>query len=281
MASCVDAIVERMCSSIMVLAFSIPFPYIGCCREGAPVGDAPVKAGEVATVGFRPGNHVLLGGPTTVPAYAMVPRAVWSDGFDSRPRHAFLFQVGKVSPMPPSQLRTNPHHTMQDAKQASHHQHMRAGNVGDSAAYHAMAPKSQLAKERDWLSPVMARTGATDMRKEHEMATYEAEWTGRYPNLCMGEWKLWKDGNDVSYLIPADLRHSALGMNTAGTYPAWTFDEDWNDNWWSYEDGMDEEAWCQANHEWLQDIGARDEWGDIFQEFQKYDFRQGCCGGCI
>ena len=29
-----------------------------------------------------------------------------------------------------------------------------------------------------------------------------AKWTGCFPCLCSGEWKLYIDGQDVSFLIP-------------------------------------------------------------------------------
>ena len=44
----------------------------------------------------------------------------------------------------------------------------------------------------------------------------EAKWSGSYPNLCSGEWRLVIDGKDVSDEIPDDLRKSE--MNTYGSY---------------------------------------------------------------
>ena len=43
-----------------------------------------------------------------------------------------------------------------------------------------------------------------------------AEWTGEYPCLCSGEWRLTIGGIDWSNAIPVDKRDSH--MNTAGTY---------------------------------------------------------------
>ena len=52
---------------------------------------------------------------------------------------------------------------------------------------------------------------------------FKAEWTGGYPSLCVGEWKLYRRHNeylddgtidiwydDISNLIPEDLRHEKI-----------------------------------------------------------------------
>lgn len=46
------------------------------------------------------------------------------------------------------------------------------------------------------------------------MSEFRAEWTGGYPCLCWGEWKLYKDNKDISHLIPEELRYCP--MNTYG-----------------------------------------------------------------
>lgn len=38
----------------------------------------------------------------------------------------------------------------------------------------------------------------------------KANWNGKYPNLCMGEWSLEIDGKDVSDKIPKDLRDKPM-----------------------------------------------------------------------
>ena len=50
-----------------------------------------------------------------------------------------------------------------------------------------------------------------------------AEWTGRFPCLCSGEWRLTIGGVDWSNAIPIDKRYSH--MNTAGTYQEWHFED--------------------------------------------------------
>lgn len=43
----------------------------------------------------------------------------------------------------------------------------------------------------------------------------KVKWTGRYPCLCFGEWKLYIDGMDKSNLIPENLKQNEMG--TYGT----------------------------------------------------------------
>ena len=102
-----------------------------------------------------------------------------------------------------------------------------------------------------------------------------AEWTGKYPCLCYGEWRLTIDGVDWSNAIPTDKRSSH--MNTAGTYQEWWF-EDWNETFGSYEDGLEFEEWIVEN-EWVMSLPAAPQ--DVFCAIQTQDFRPGECGGCI
>ena len=102
-----------------------------------------------------------------------------------------------------------------------------------------------------------------------------AEWTGQYPCLCSGEWKLFIGDQDYSHMIPEDKRRSH--MNTAGVYSDWHF-EDWTEVFEDYEDGLEFEEWLVENP-WVRDLPAPDL--DIFVAFSYEDFRPGQCGGCI
>ena len=102
-----------------------------------------------------------------------------------------------------------------------------------------------------------------------------AEWTGQYPSLCSGEWKLFIGDQDYSHMIPEDKRRSH--MSTAGVYSAWHF-EDWREVFEDYEDGLEFEEWLVENP-WVRDLPASAL--DIFIAFSCEDFRPGQCGGCI
>ena len=102
-----------------------------------------------------------------------------------------------------------------------------------------------------------------------------AEWTGQYPCLCSGEWKLFIGDQDYSHMIPEDKRRSH--MNTAGVYSDWHF-ENWTEVFEDYEDGLEFEEWLVENP-WVRDLPAPDL--DIFVAFSCEDFRPGQCGGCI
>ncbi|WP_305180561.1 hypothetical protein [Ileibacterium valens] len=109
------------------------------------------------------------------------------------------------------------------------------------------------------------------------MSEFRAEWTGGYPCLCWGEWKLYKDNKDISHLIPEELRYCP--MNTYGIYEIWCFTEEGLEEFDSYEDGLDESDWIEANKDWLLKISTDENDLDaIFEAFQISDFRRGSCG---
>ena len=107
----------------------------------------------------------------------------------------------------------------------------------------------------------------------------EARWSGSYPNLCHGEWTLKVNGNNVSDLIPKELRDGE--MNTYGTYQSWHF-ENWSEVFEDYEDGLACDEWIAENKYWLDtianDLGIQEE---IFHAINSQDWRSGSCGGCI
>lgn len=102
-----------------------------------------------------------------------------------------------------------------------------------------------------------------------------AEWTGSYPCLCSGEWRLTIGGVDWSNAIPIDKRYSH--MNTAGIYRAWHF-ENWLEVFDSYESGLEFDEWI-AENSWVAELPAAPQ--DVFYAIQAQDFRPGECGGCI
>lgn len=107
-----------------------------------------------------------------------------------------------------------------------------------------------------------------------------AGWTGGSWSLCIGDWILYIDGKNCTKYIPKDKRSTS--MDTYGTYSMWHFGGDMDEEWEDYEDGLEEDAWIEANKNWLSKLPIDEsEYGDVFREFQKSDFRSGSCGGCI
>lgn len=107
----------------------------------------------------------------------------------------------------------------------------------------------------------------------------KVEWTGKWPCLCSGEWKVYINGADKSDLIPENLRQSEMG--TYGTYSSWHF-ENWNEVFEDYQDGMDCNDWIEHNKYWLDGISTDQTIQEqLFYEFQTSDWRHGSCGGCI
>ena len=107
-----------------------------------------------------------------------------------------------------------------------------------------------------------------------------AEWTGRYPNLCSGTWKLYLDGKDISNKIPEHLRTSE--MNTYNTYRSWSFTKDWDENWRAYTNGLQKDEWIKENKEWLDNISTEYSiQSQIFDAINAQDWRHNSCGGCI
>lgn len=111
------------------------------------------------------------------------------------------------------------------------------------------------------------------------MKNFKAEWTGSYPSLCFGVWRLYIDGKDKSDLIPEKLRRHP--MDTAGTYQSLHF-ENWAKVFEDYEDGLECDDWIKENDYWISGIAdCYDEKKALFKAFQAQDFRMGSCGGCI
>lgn len=109
---------------------------------------------------------------------------------------------------------------------------------------------------------------------------FRAEWSGGYPALCLGEWSLYKNDEDISEYIPEDLRDSH--MNTAGVYSEWYFGDDWIEEFSDYHSGLDCDGWIEENIEWLKQFcDTEEDFKSVYEAFNKSDFRPNSCGGCI
>lgn len=107
---------------------------------------------------------------------------------------------------------------------------------------------------------------------------WTAKWTGTYPNLCCGSWRLYCDGRDVSEPIP----FQGEPAETYGDYCAWAFTENWDENWSWYNDGLKCNEWIEQFKDYLFDVTEDEsQWPLIYQAFQEKDWRHGECGGCI
>ena len=104
----------------------------------------------------------------------------------------------------------------------------------------------------------------------------EAIWSSCWPTLCSGFWTLKVNDIDYTHLIPEELREAP--MNTFGTYQSWYFDDDWNEVFEDYEDGLYFEAQYKYN-QWVDAVPALPI--EVYTAFAKHDWRPGSCGGCI
>lgn len=121
---------------------------------------------------------------------------------------------------------------------------------------------------------------------------FKVEWTGSYPSLCVGKWKLYRkyedileDGSkdegydDISNLIPEELRHEP--MDTLGVYSSWYFDSDYIEQFNDYTDGMNFKEWCKENESWIHLICDPKDYKSLYEAFNEHDWRYESCGGCI
>lgn len=111
-------------------------------------------------------------------------------------------------------------------------------------------------------------------------------WSGRYPNLCSGQWTIKIDNMH----LPIPEYFISSPMNTCGTYQSWHFESNWSEVWDSYDDGSDwfhENDWLHYAFECLAEgynliwTGDRNILREIYEEITEKDWRSGSCGGCI
>ena len=116
--------------------------------------------------------------------------------------------------------------------------------------------------------------------KRTKLNIVKAEWSGGYPSLCCGSWKLIVNGKDVSKCIPRRSRNEP--MYTYGKYQIWDFDDDYCEYFESYYNGLTENEWIKKNNYWLERItNDNDVKSKIYKAIQENDWRHGSCGGCI
>lgn len=102
-----------------------------------------------------------------------------------------------------------------------------------------------------------------------------ALWTGRYPNLCQGEWILIINQVDYTDKIPPWKRFRPMG--TYGEYQVNTWG-DGDEIHYSYTYGFHYRQWLKRN-KWVLKLPAKPH--DVFAAFQAADWQPQSCGGCI
>ena len=106
------------------------------------------------------------------------------------------------------------------------------------------------------------------------------EWTGEWPNLCRGNWRIFKNNKNVSEYIPEELKIQP--METRKTYSFWSFDDNYSVEWEDQIQGLSEKEWIKKNNFWIKNFCENEnEKKELFQAIQEKDWRQGTCGGCI
>lgn len=108
------------------------------------------------------------------------------------------------------------------------------------------------------------------------MSEYATEWTGCWPCLCHGEWKLYKDGD----ILDVDIPFQESPAYTFGEYYERRF-VDWMEEFDSYEDGIPCEEWIKQYKDWLSSFAPEEDFEKIYCAFQENDWRHNSCGGCI
>lgn len=108
------------------------------------------------------------------------------------------------------------------------------------------------------------------------MSTYTTEWTGNWPCLCSGDWKLYKDGK----LLDVDIPFQGEPAYTFGEYRTWYF-VNWSEEWDYYEDGLSCGEWTRQHKDWLSSFAPEEDFDKIYWAFQANDWRYNSCMGCV
>jgi len=72
------------------------------------------------------------------------------------------------------------------------------------------------------------------------MFQVKAEYTGSYPTLCLGEWVIKITNTETGETNTLRFKGS---LNIEGSYNTWTFEENYNVKWSTYESGLSFDEW--------------------------------------
>ena len=115
------------------------------------------------------------------------------------------------------------------------------------------------------------RKKGKDKDKGKCKSKYVTKWSGIYPDPYRGVWTLYKNGKDISHLIPTHLR--AMPMYTYGEYPVYYLQPGHCIE--SYVcDGLHAPEWIRHNLYWLMLIADDDlELSSLYEAFHANDWR--------
>ena len=100
---------------------------------------------------------------------------------------------------------------------------------------------------------------------------YKATWSGKQPCPYLGEWTITKNGEDITYFLPSNLR--IVPAFTYGTYPVWE-ENPFTPVQQYAEDGFKIAEWIRFNLYWLQLMADEDiDYESIYNTFHASDFR--------
>lgn len=100
---------------------------------------------------------------------------------------------------------------------------------------------------------------------------FEAIWTGKFPQPYMGEWRVKKNGKDITQFLPTSLR--VMPAFTYGEYPVWETQPYVAVQQFA-TDGYAMPEWIMKNKVWLQLMCDADEdYASLYLAFHENDFR--------
>lgn len=116
---------------------------------------------------------------------------------------------------------------------------------------------------------------------------FTVKWTGKYPNLCQGNWVITVDGKVLPYTDEEDFM--SQHMNTRNHFQTWRFKRDYEVEWEDYQDGLECEAWWNSETgEMLENLLktngfnlTKEEKQILYEAISEKDWRGTSCGGCI
>lgn len=121
---------------------------------------------------------------------------------------------------------------------------------------------------KDTKLPCIASSNTSSTSK---MNKFKAEWTGKCPCPYKGEWKLYKNGEDITYMMPTVLR--SRPAYTCGDYPVWE-ECPYACVQQYVRDGYATPEWIQTNLFWLKLIcDSPEDYKNIYITFHESDFR--------